>query len=58
VLRWIGPADGARPIATGGYAFPGVTAAEPILQQVFLGRLGVADGLRQVQTAANRAVQE
>lgn len=97
VLQWIGSAEGARPIATGGYAFPGVTADEPgfvaywkkqgvdlqpfldsargttfpapvgprvgaggtaaapILQQIFLGRLGVADGLRKAQTAANEA---
>jgi multiple sugar transport system substrate-binding protein len=99
VLQWIGSAEGARPIAAGGYAFPGVTADEgdfvaywkksgvdlrpflasatgttfpapvgprvgaggtaatPILQQVFLGRLGVADGLRRAQAAANDALK-
>jgi hypothetical protein len=29
VLKWIGSADGVRPIAEGGYAFPAVTAAQP-----------------------------
>ncbi|SDT36260.1 ABC transporter substrate-binding protein [Actinoplanes derwentensis] len=29
VLSWIGSADGTRPIAAGGFAFPGVVAAEP-----------------------------
>ncbi|AEV86291.1 ABC transporter substrate-binding protein [Actinoplanes sp. SE50] len=29
VLKWIGSADGQKPIAEGGYAFPGVTAAQP-----------------------------
>ncbi|GIF14363.1 ABC transporter substrate-binding protein [Actinoplanes teichomyceticus] len=99
VLDWIGSADGIRPIAEGGYAFPGVTAAQPafveywrkrgvdlqpfldsstgttfpapvgprvgaggtaytpILQQVFLGRLGVAPGLRQAQDAGNAAMK-
>ncbi|SCL21583.1 carbohydrate ABC transporter substrate-binding protein, CUT1 family [Micromonospora pallida] len=99
VLRWIGSAEGARPIAAGGYAFPGVTAAQPafveywqklgvdlkpfldsstgttfpapvgprvgaggtatnpILQQVFLGQLGVAEGLRKAQDAANQAIK-
>lgn len=99
VLRWIGSADGIRPIAEGGYAFPGVTAAEPafvdywkgrgvdvtpfldaatgttfpapvgprvgaggtattpLLQQVFLGQLGVAEGLRKAQDAANEAIK-
>lgn len=28
VLSWLGTAEGQRPIAEGGYAFPGVTAAE------------------------------
>lgn len=28
VLSWLGSAEGQRPIADGGYAFPGVTAAE------------------------------
>lgn len=97
VLKWIGSADGARPIAEGGFAFPGVTAAQPafveywkkngvdlqpfidssqgatfpapvgprvgaggtattpILQQVYLGQLGVAEGLRKAQDAANEA---
>ncbi len=97
VLKWIGSADGVRPIAEGGYAFPGVTAAEPafveywkkqgvdlqpfldsargttfpapvgprvgaggtattpILQQVFLGQLSVADGLKKAQAAGNEA---
>ncbi|GAA1608516.1 ABC transporter substrate-binding protein [Actinoplanes couchii] len=99
VLSWIGSADGARPIAAGGFAFPGVvaaepdfteywrqqgvdvtpfrdaangvtfpapvgprvqagaTAAQPILQQMFLGRLPVPDGLRQAQAAANKAIE-
>jgi multiple sugar transport system substrate-binding protein len=98
VLAWLGTAEGARPIATGGYAFPGVTAAEPdfvaywrkqgvdvqpfldaargttfpapvgprvnagataaepVLQQIFLGRTPVAAGLRKAQDAANRAI--
>lgn len=97
VLSWIGSAEGAKPIAEGGYAFPGVTAAQPafvdywkkkgvdlqpfiesargttfpapvgprvgaggtasapILQQVFLGQVGVAEGLRKAQDAANEA---
>lgn len=29
VLKWIGSAQGETPIAEGGYAFPGVTAAQP-----------------------------
>lgn len=29
VLKWIGSTQGAEPIAAGGYAFPGVTAAQP-----------------------------
>ncbi|BCY12638.1 sugar ABC transporter substrate-binding protein [Actinoplanes sp. L3-i22] len=100
VLRWIGSADGLRPIAAGGYAFPGVTAAQPafvdywrtrgvdvrpfldaaagttfpapvgprvgaggtaytpILQQVFLGQLDVARGLRQAQDAGNAAMRD
>ncbi len=29
VLRWLGSADGLRPIAAGGYALPGVVAVEP-----------------------------
>ncbi|GIF04104.1 ABC transporter substrate-binding protein [Actinoplanes siamensis] len=99
VLKWIGSADGQRPIAEGGYAFPGVTTAQPvfvdywkkqgvdlqpfldsaggttfpaplgprvgagqtaytpILQQVFLGRLGVAEGLRKAQDAGNEAMK-
>jgi len=28
VLRWLGSAEGQRPIAEGGYAFPGVTSVE------------------------------
>lgn len=97
VLKWIGSAQGIRPIAEGGYAFPGVTAAQPafveywkklgvdvqpfidastgttfpapvgprvgaggtasgpILQQVFLGQLDVAGGLKRAQDAANEA---
>jgi len=100
VLKWIGSAQGAEPIAAGGYAFPGVTAAQaafvdywrklgvdvqpfvdastgttfpapvgprvaaggtattPILQQVFLGQLGVPEGLRKAQDAANNAIKE
>ncbi|HWS35411.1 MAG TPA: sugar ABC transporter substrate-binding protein [Actinoplanes sp.] len=100
VLSWIGSAEGVRPIAAGGYGFPGVVAAEPeftaywqrqgvdvrpfldaangttfpapagprvqagttaalpILQEVFLGRLGVPEGLRRAQDAANQAVAE
>ena len=64
VLKWIGSAEGARPIAEGGYAFPapvgprvgaGGTAATPILQRVYLGLLGVSEGLRKAQDAANEA---
>ena len=100
VLDWIGSVDGLRPIAEGGYAFPGVTAAQPafadywkkqgvdltpfitastgttfpapvgpriaagdtastpVLQQVFLGQLGVAEGLRKAQQAGNDAMKE
>jgi multiple sugar transport system substrate-binding protein len=29
VLKWLGSADGVKPLAEGGYAFPGVTAAQP-----------------------------
>ncbi|GLY00385.1 sugar ABC transporter substrate-binding protein [Actinoplanes sp. NBRC 101535] len=100
VLRWLGSAEGVRPIAEGGYAFPGVTAAEPaftaywkkqgvdlrpfldaargttfpapvgpragagttaagsVLEQVFLGQLGVEEGLRRAQSAANDAIEE
>jgi multiple sugar transport system substrate-binding protein len=100
VLKWIGSEPGAEPIATGGYAFPGVTAAQPafvdygkklgvdvqpfldastgttfpapvgprvgaggtaanpILQQIFLGQVGVTTGLRKAQTAANNAIKE
>jgi multiple sugar transport system substrate-binding protein len=100
VLKWLGSADGVRPIAEGGYAFPGVTGAQPafadywrkqgvdlqpfldsaagttfpapvgpkvgaggtaytpILQQVFLGRLGVAEGLRKAQDAGNEAMRQ
>ncbi|GAA2708670.1 ABC transporter substrate-binding protein [Actinoplanes palleronii] len=99
VLNWIGTADGVKPIAEGGYAFPGVTAAQPafvdywkkqgvdlqpfldaaagttfpapvgprvgaggtaytpILQQVFLGQVGVAEGLRKAQDAGNEAMK-
>jgi multiple sugar transport system substrate-binding protein len=99
VLKWIGTADGLRPIAEGGYAFPGVTAAQPsfvdywkklgvdvqpfvdastgstfpapvgprvqagataanpILQQAWLGQLGVPDAMRKAQDAANAAVK-
>jgi multiple sugar transport system substrate-binding protein len=100
VLGWLGSAEGAAPIAAGGYAFPGVTAAQPafvdywkkqgvdltpfvsastgttfpapvgpriaagdtatgpVLQQVFLGQLGVAEGLRKAQQAGNAAMKE
>jgi multiple sugar transport system substrate-binding protein len=100
VLKWIGSEQGAEPIAAGGYAFPGVTAAQPafvdywkklgvdvqpfldastgatfpapvgprvgaggtaatpILQQVFLGQVGVAAGLHKAQDAANNAIKE
>ncbi|GAA2884020.1 sugar ABC transporter substrate-binding protein [Actinoplanes cyaneus] len=99
VLKWIGSADGQRPIAAGGYAFPGVTSVQPafvdhwrqrgvdlqpfldsaggttfpapvgprvgsggtayapVLQQVFLGQLGVVDGLRKAQNAGNEAMK-
>lgn len=30
VLKWMGSLDGQKPIAAGGYAFPGVLAAEPL----------------------------
>ncbi len=99
VLKWIGSADGQRPIAAGGYAFPAVTSVQPvfvdywrqrgadlrpfldaargttfpapvgpragagstaytpILQQVFLGQIGVAEGLRKAQAAGNEAMR-
>lgn len=99
VLKWLGTADGQRPIAEGGYAFPGVTALRqlfvdhwaargvdprpfldsasgttfpapvgprigagatayaPILNEVFLGRLGVERGLRRAQDAGNEAMR-
>ncbi|GLL02170.1 ABC transporter substrate-binding protein [Dactylosporangium matsuzakiense] len=99
VLKWIGSAEGAKPIAEGGYAFPGVTAAQPafvdywkklgvdvqpfldastgntfpapvgprvqaggtaadpILEQIFLGQVAVGDGLRKAQDAANAATK-
>ncbi|MER7005885.1 sugar ABC transporter substrate-binding protein [Dactylosporangium sp. NPDC000555] len=99
VLKWIGTADGIKPIAAGGFAFPGVTAAQPafvdywqkagvdlkpfldssvgttfpapvgprvgaggtaadpILQQIFLGQLGVGEGLKKAQDAANKAIK-
>lgn len=95
VLRWLGSAEGQRPIAEGGYAFPGVTAAEEayvrywsdqgidvqpfidaangpviyppigqraqagmtavlsVLEEVFLGRTPVPDGLAEAQRAGN-----
>ena len=99
VLKWIGSVDGVRPIAEGGYAFPGVTAAQPafvaywkklgvdlqpfldsatgttfpapvgprigaggtaatpILQQIFLGQIGVEAGLKKAQDAGNAAAK-
>lgn len=99
VLKWIGSAEGQRPIAAGGYAFPAVTSVQPvfvnywrqqgadlrpfldaargttfpapvgprvgaggtaygpILQEVFLGRLGVGEGLRKAQDAGNEAMR-
>ncbi|MFI1988548.1 ABC transporter substrate-binding protein [Actinoplanes sp. NPDC020271] len=52
--------------AAGGATFPapvgprvgaGATAYAPVLEQVFLGQLGVADGLRQAQAAGNEAMR-
>lgn len=42
----------------GAKAQTGMLAAEPILQEVFAGRLAVPDGLRQAQDAANAAVAD
>lgn len=100
VLEWLGTAEGQRPIAEGGYAFPGVTEAEPdfiaywseqgvdieafvdaadgdviyppagakaqagmtevqtIMEEVFLGRTPVEDGLREAESAGNEAMGE
>ncbi len=46
------------PAPVGPRVSAGGTAVTPILQQVFLGQVGVADGLRKAQDAANAAIKE
>lgn len=100
VIEWLGTDDGQRPIAEGGFAFPGakgvqqayvdywkeqdidlqpfveaangdttrapfgprvqagLTAMEPILKEMFLGRKPVADALAEAQAAGNEAQKE
>ncbi len=48
--------NGTIPAPTGVNFAAGYTAADPILQQIFLGRLSVPDGLAQANKAANAAI--
>jgi len=51
-------ATDVMPAPHGARAQTGQQAADEILKEVFLGRIPVADGMKQAQDAANAAIQE